>query len=329
VTDCVPPATVRPVLVVTRLDDPTADVVIGELNRRRVPVVRLDPGDFPAAVTLDVGVGQAGLGGQLRTTSRVLNLAAVRSVYWRRPSPYRGAADDDRQVAHWAAEQARYGLDGVLAALPGVHFVNHPWRNRDAEHKPAQLAVAAHSGLAVPVTLITNDPARAKEFAREHGPVVYKPLRGTDFVGQDGRARTVWVEEVTPGGIGPGVARTAHLFQRKVDKAADVRLTVVGPEVFAVRIDGAPRLDWRRDYDSLSYRWITAPPDVVSGARAFLDAFGLVFGAFDFGLGHDGRWWLYECNPNGQWAWFPKAMTARIAVAIADQLQTPGEAHVR
>ncbi|MGJ3561762.1 hypothetical protein ACR6C2_40090 [Streptomyces sp. INA 01156] len=32
-----------PVLVVTRLDDATADVVIGELGRRSVPVVRLDP----------------------------------------------------------------------------------------------------------------------------------------------------------------------------------------------------------------------------------------------------------------------------------------------
>ncbi|MFF5719751.1 hypothetical protein [Streptomyces buecherae] len=31
-------------------------------------------------------------------------------------------------------------------------------------------------------------------------------------------------------------------------------------------------------------------------------AFGLVFGAFDFGIDHDGRTWLYECNPNGQFA---------------------------
>ncbi|SCE19925.1 hypothetical protein GA0115240_142913 [Streptomyces sp. DvalAA-14] len=40
----------RAVLVVTRLDDPTADLVIGELHTRRLPVVRLDPGDFPAGV---------------------------------------------------------------------------------------------------------------------------------------------------------------------------------------------------------------------------------------------------------------------------------------
>ncbi|WP_188281637.1 hypothetical protein [Streptomyces sp. CBMA29] len=42
---------------------------------------------------------------------------------------------------------------------------------------------------------------------------------------------------------------------------------------------------------------------------------------FDFGLAHDGRWWWYECNPNGQWAWFPPGINTPIASAIADQLQ--------
>lgn len=34
------------VLVVTELDDPTADMVIADLNDRQVPVVRFDPADF-------------------------------------------------------------------------------------------------------------------------------------------------------------------------------------------------------------------------------------------------------------------------------------------
>ncbi len=38
----------RPVLVCTELEDATADLVIAKLNRRRVPVLRFDPGrDFP------------------------------------------------------------------------------------------------------------------------------------------------------------------------------------------------------------------------------------------------------------------------------------------
>ncbi|WP_411140394.1 ATP-grasp ribosomal peptide maturase [Streptomyces sp. x-80] len=294
-----------PVLVVTRLDDATADTVIAELNRRHVPVVRLDPGDFPDTLKLNASLGDRGLTGEALTGTRALDLTEVRSVYWRRPGPYI-SADGAGQDERWCAEQARYGLGGVLASLPGTHYVNHPWRNRDAEYKPAQLATAARCGLRVPPTLITNDPDEARRFAVEHRPVLYKPLWNSDYTGPDERVLTVWVEDVDPDDLHDGIRRTAHLFQRRVDKSADIRLTAVGGELFAVRIDGAPGVDWRRHYDALTYSPIETPPDVAEAVCAYLDAFALVYGAFDFGLGRDGRWWMYECNPNGQWAWFPR-----------------------
>ncbi|MGW7004258.1 ATP-grasp ribosomal peptide maturase [Streptomyces sp. NPDC054933] len=313
------------VLVITRLDDATADVVIEELNRRGVPVVRLDPGDFPKHVTANASFDNSGMGGTIRTQTRTVELGSVRSVYWRRPSPYTAAPDLNEQDARWCVDQARYGIGGILAALPHAHYVNHPWRNRDAEYKPAQLATAACCGLHVPPTLITSDPGQAREFATECAPVIYKPLWNSDYLGADERARTVWIEDVEPEAIDAGVSRTAHLFQQRVRKTADIRLTVVADQQFAVRIDGSPGVDWRRHYDRLSYSPIETPPDVIKGVRAYLDAFGLIYGAFDFGLGVDGRWWLYECNPNGQWAWFPDAICRPITTALADQLQHPGE----
>ncbi len=42
----------RPVLVVTEADDVTADMVITELNRRGVPVVRVNPSDIGAGLTV-------------------------------------------------------------------------------------------------------------------------------------------------------------------------------------------------------------------------------------------------------------------------------------
>ncbi|NIL50939.1 hypothetical protein HBK87_10175 [Streptomyces sp. 2BBP-J2] len=193
-----------PALVVTRLDDATADVVIGELGRRSVPVVRLDPGDFPETVRVAARADGARLTGEVRTETRDLALDTIRSVYWRRPRPC--SAPD--------------GLDGP-------------------------------------------------------------------------------------------------------DKIADIRLTAVGDRLFAVRIDGAPGLDWRRSYDDLAYSLVDPPPDVAKGVRDYLAAFGLTYGAFDFGLDAAGRWHWYECNPNGQFAWFPDAVTDRITAALADRLQYP------
>ncbi|NJQ01227.1 ATP-grasp ribosomal peptide maturase [Streptomyces zingiberis] len=314
-----------PVLVISRLDDGTADTVIEELNRRRVPVVRLDPGDFPTEITVTARLDNGGLRGGLRTPTRLADLEGVRSVYWRRPRPYALRPGLGGPAARWSREEARYGLGGILASLPDTHYVNHPWHNRNAEHKPTQLSTAARCGFDVPPTILTNSEDAARDFAREHGPVVYKPLRNTCYQDAEGRALTVWVDEIDPTELDAGVAQTMHLFQKLVPSVADLRVTAVGQEVFTVRIDGSPGLDWRRHYERLSYTLIGTPPGLAGGVRRYLDAFGLVFGAFDFGVDRDGRIWWYECNPNGQFAWFPERVTARIVSAVADQLHHGGE----
>lgn len=84
----------------------------------------------------------------------------------------------------------------------------------------------------------------------------------------------------------------------------------------------------------MSYSLITTPPHLAHRAREYLDAFGLVFGAFvfgafDFGVNRGGRIWLYESNPNGQFAWFPAPITDRVVTVVADQLQHAGEQRAR
>ncbi|MDH6575125.1 phenylacetate-coenzyme A ligase PaaK-like adenylate-forming protein [Kitasatospora sp. MAP5-34] len=72
----------RPVLVATEADDVTADMVITELNRRNVPVVRFNPADIGAglAVSARFGTCPAAVAGRVRTPSRVADLAQVRAA---------------------------------------------------------------------------------------------------------------------------------------------------------------------------------------------------------------------------------------------------------
>lgn len=317
-------ADLRPVMVVTNLEDPTADLVIAELHGRDVPVVRFDAGDFPAtlACSAHIGGGATRWEGNVRTHTRVAELGAVRSLYYRRPSAF-SFPHLDAQDARLAAAQARYGLGGVLASLPGCLYVNHPNRIGDAEYKPAGLAAAAACGFRVPPTLITNVPDDAWAFVKQHGPVIHKPISVPTYQ-IDGKAQTVPVTEVNPAEIDDSVAGTTHLFQQRVDKTADVRVTVMGQWVFAVRID-CDLLDWRTDYSRHTYTAIAVPESVERAMFAYLAHFGLVFGAFDFALiGPDrdaGSWVWIECNPSGQWAWMEPPTGLPMTAALADLLQ--------
>ena len=115
----------RPVLVCTEYEDATADLVIAELNRRRVPVLRFDPGrDFPAPAVLAARLRAGGWEGRLTVGERTADLSAVRALYHRRPSAYPTGSGE--QAARFAAQENRRGLGGVLGALPWCLYLSHP-----------------------------------------------------------------------------------------------------------------------------------------------------------------------------------------------------------
>ncbi len=216
-------------------------------------------------------------------------------------------------------DAARYGLGGVLASLPGCLYVNHPHRIGDAEFKPAGLTAAAAVGFQVPPTLLTTEPDAARAFIKRYGSIIYKPLAAPAyFVG--GVSNTVKVAEVALDDIDEGIAGTAHLFQQRVDKTADVRVTVIGDRVFAVRIN-CDLLDWRTDYSRLRYTPVTPPPGITDALYAYLARFDLVFGAFDFAVDRQGTWWFLECNPSGQWYWLEPETGLPMLEAMADLLE--------
>ncbi|MFJ4677553.1 ATP-grasp ribosomal peptide maturase [Kitasatospora sp. NPDC088783] len=309
----------RPVLVSTEVDDPTADLVVAELNRRRVPVLRFDPGrDFPTRTALAASLTADGWSGSLTVGNRTADLSGVRALYHRRPSPY--TPESDGQADRFAAQENRWGLNGVLGALPGCLYLSHPQAIARAEYKPAQLAVAAGLGLPVPATLITNSPAEAKLFATAQS-AIYKPLHAGAYH-VDGEPAGIWAAPVEPGEITDAVGNCAHLFQAQVPKSGDVRAVVVGEQVFCALITAPPGvLDWRSAYRSLTYEPVDCPEPVRAALLRFLGEFGLHFGAFDFAVTPEGEWWFLECNPNGQWAWLEHAAGLPITSAIADLLE--------
>ncbi|MFF3937679.1 ATP-grasp ribosomal peptide maturase [Streptomyces phaeofaciens] len=313
----------RLVLVVTEENDVTADMVITHLNRRGVPVVRLNPADIGPGLTVTARFGDSPttVSGRVGTSSRTADLERVRAVYWRRPvwPGFEHLQDSD---ARFAAAQVRYGFGGTLYALCDCLWVNHPLGNAAADYKPAQLALAHRMGLVVPPTLVTNDLDEARAFIREHGRVIHKTLRWTPYE-RDGIGLTGWAEQVRAEELDETVRVAPHLFQARVDKVTDIRVLVVGRRVFAVRIDSG-LLDWRKDYSALTYSVVALPDKLMKTLLAYLRHLGLVSGSFDLALDRDGDFHWLELNPNGQWGWLEEKTGLDMAAAFADLL-TRGE----
>lgn len=308
------------ILILTGRDDLTADAVVEELANRGEEVVRFDTADFPTASRLAVSLTGNGWAGLL-AGSRKVRLESVKSVWWRRPHEFRTPDDWPGPARALAISEARSGLLGVLGSLP-VRWINHPAADAAANYKPRQLAVAARVGLDVPRSVITSDPDYAREFIGDDR-AVYKGLGG-GVLGPGGQRQFLPVVLVSAEQMDDGVTGTAHLFQERIPKAFEVRLTVVGDRMFPVAIHAGSeeaQLDWRTDYRSLTYEPVDIPPDVATGVGRLMAELGLYFGALDFAVTPSGRWVFFEVNPNGQWHWLAVKAGIPLVEAMADALQ--------
>lgn len=313
------------VLVIAAQDDWPTDRVVKTL-KDGAEVFRMDTAQFPQELTLAGRIdARQGWSGGLTTAHRAVDLADISAVYYRAPNPFALPATMSEPEKRFAAAQARAGLGGIITALD-CRWVSHPAAMSRAEYKPLQLATARACGLTVPPTLITNNPAAVRTFVGDvGGQAVCKPVATPVFI-EDDQLKTVYTRRITEEDLADlrGVDTTAHLFQAWIDKAYEVRLTVVGERTFAAEIhagSGAAHADWRSDYASLTYKATTAPHDVTQGVRRYMRRLNLRFAAMDFIASPDGAWTFLEANPCGQWDWIEHATELPIAQAIADELQ--------
>ena len=309
------------VVILTRSFDPTADWVVEELNRRRVPVFRCDAADFPLELSMSARLDEQWVG-TLRTDRRLVDLGEISGIYYRRPTPFVFPEAMRSTDQEWAHVEAKIGFLGTLASVP--KWLNHPSRIAHAEYKPIQLQIARHHGLRVPRTLITNVPDDAYSFARDVGEVIYKPFSPRGVMGDDGRRQLIFTKHVQADDLkGSGVGLTAHMIQEWIPHNHAVRATFVDGTIFAAEIHShsdSARVDWRADYSSLTYEPVTVPQMIVERVTPFMSELGLRFGALDFLVTDDGGWVFLEVNPNGQWAWIGD-VAPLIASAISDALE--------
>lgn len=309
------------VLILTCEEDVTADMVVVHLNGHGVPVVRLDPADLTDGVSLSGEYVHGRFRGHLSTGGRLVSIGGLRSVWVRRPGePAARAA----QPSAWLTEEASQALYGMLRGSD-ARWMNHPDAARQARHKPWQLRLAQRCGLPVPATVITTFPRAAREFAERFPDLVVKPVSGAHP--QD-PPRAVPTSRVPPDADFSAVAFGPTLFQRRIAKRADIRLTAVGEKLLAARKETDPNadpdeVDVRFAAPGAPWTPVDVPSRTADAVHAYLREAGLAYGAFDFAEDADGVWWFLECNQSGQFGFVEVETEQPIARTIAEWLARP------
>lgn len=310
------------VLILARDLDPSADAMVAALHERGTPVVRVNTAWFPAQLSVSAELRRGRWSGYLRTPVHCVELEEVHAVWYRSPEAYRMPDELSAPERQHAFLEAKYGLGGILSSLP-VFWVNHPARMADAAYKPVQLVRAHECGLTVPDTAITNEADTVRAFASE-GRTVTK-LLGANTISEEGTRKLSWTRVLDDDDLADlrGIEVTTHLVQRWVPKAFEVRVIVLGHHLTAAAIhasNAASYVDWRSDYDALSYELIEPPSDVTEGVHALMRSLGLVYGALDFVVTPEGEWVFLEVDPGGQYGWIESCTGAPLTSVLADLL---------
>ncbi|MGJ6968335.1 MvdC/MvdD family ATP grasp protein [Streptosporangium sp. G11] len=315
-------------LIISSAHDDSVRAVLPKLRERGVPLLRWDEADYPAASTLTTGF----LDGRWRQTltyrDEVHDLSRVTAVWHRRPG--RPSAPDvpeptQRAFAEYVATLA---LTGAYDLMVGARWLPAPPRHvLSVDNKLLHLYRAGELGFTLVDTVVTNDPqAAASAWNRARGRLVTKSLDYREFRVRGERHHLYTT--VVPRRRLTGVHRLRYapaILQPNVEKAYELRVTVVGERVFAARIDSqASRLtavDWRHYDDSaVGYFAYDLPPDIERRCVRLVAELGLTFGALDFIVTPDGRYVFLELNVDGQWAFIETLTGLPIGDAIADWL---------
>ena len=106
----------------------------------------------------------------------------------------------------------------------------------------------------------------------------------------------------------------------------ELRITIVGDEVFAFAIDSQKtenaKLDWRKEGRTLIADWIPyeLPLDIKEKLLQMMDIYQINYGAIDIIVTPEDEYYFLEINSAGEFFWLDRLIDGAISEQIANVL---------
>jgi len=199
---------------------------------------------------------------------------------------------------------------------------------RRLDSKEEQLRIAAACGLNIPATCISNDPAVIRRFIQSTDAPVITKMQSAFAIYREGEEHVVFTNTVDESHLDEleQVRYCPMVFQERIEKQLELRINIVGHAIFAFSVNSAvterSATDWRKDGAALLNSWepYELPQDIQQRLLAFMDVYGLNYGAIDLILSPDNQYYFLEVNAAGEYFWLDKVCDHAISRQIAHVL---------
>lgn len=198
-----------------------------------------------------------------------------------------------------------------IAPARVVNRAGAMWSNAS---KPYQAQVIQRHGLLVPDTLIASEPERVREFARQHGRLVFKSLSGVRSIVRELKEEDL--ERLDR------IRWCPVQFQACIE-GRNVRVHTVGEEIFATAIST----------EAIDYRYasrqggppavlspVTLSDDLAERCLALARDLCLPFAGIDLKITPDDEVYCFEVNPSPAYSYYESQTGQPISRALARYL---------
>ncbi|HCM34493.1 MvdD family ATP-grasp ribosomal peptide maturase [Chryseobacterium sp.] len=265
----------------------------------------------------------------LETPSAKYRLDDISAVWYRRAYNIGKGLKEEMDAKFFGAAmgEIRNTLFGFLESID-AYSLGKPSVYRRLDSKEEQLKLAHKIGLSVPETCLTNNPEEAKKFILKHQNVVAKMQTGFAIY-EDGVENVVFTNVVKEDKFEEldSLLYCPMQFQQMIEKKRELRVTIVGRDVYAFEVDSQQfedaKVDWRKDGVNLLDKWTRTelPKDVEEKLLELLDIYNVDYGAIDIIVSPEDQYYFIEINAAGEFFWLDNLTEGNlISRSIADVL---------
>lgn len=320
-------------VIITNRNDYAVNEVTKLLKERDFPFLRIHP-DEPQRIKFSATKSNSMPTSFCIEQEGMLFTLNNRPIIWYRQPTWPREQNDKNQVKSFIDSEWRTSFNSMFSLLSG-YWVNHPLlaKNIYGHNKLIQLNIASLVDFSVPDTIISNSFHHIIDFCKKHGgEIACKPLYGQRLTSGDEKSfigvYTQLISQSQLEKMRRNVELAPAIYQRYIRKKSELRITVIGSNIFSCEIHSQnsekTKHDWRRyDFANVAHNTFTLPCDIIHKLKAFMVRSGLNYGAFDFILTPENQYVFIEVNPSGQYGWIEQLTSMPISQSIADSFLMP------